>query len=77
MLRVSVGSDAVVVSNEMQAVGLLAALAGRGVHVPDDIAVVALNGTPAARYTVPSLTAVHQSKAKLSTDDADALSAGA
>ena len=74
---VEMGSDAVVVSNEMQAVGLLAALAARGVHVPDDIAVVALNGTPAARYTVPSLTAVHLSMAKLSRDVADALSPGA
>ena len=48
--------DAVLASNEMQAIGLLAGLHRAGVRVPDDIAVVGLNGTASARFTVPALT---------------------
>lgn len=57
--------DAVFASNEQQAMGLLAGLAERGVLVPDDVAVTAINGTFMAEYLVPSLTAVH-----LADDDA-------
>ena len=67
------GCDAVVASNEMQAVGLLAGLAQLGVTVPDDVAVVALNGTSGAAYTIPPLTALHLDLAGLSAGVADAL----
>lgn len=68
--------DAVLASNEMQAVGLIAGLHAAGVRVPDDIAVVALNGTAAARFTIPALTAVHLSIEQLAGDIADALAPG-
>nr|HMQ36515.1 substrate-binding domain-containing protein [Micropruina sp.] len=68
--------DAVLASNEMQAIGLLAGLHRAGVRVPDDIAVVGLNGTASARFTVPALTAVHLSIERLATDIADALAPG-
>lgn len=69
--------DAVVVANEMQATGLLAGLSCAGITVPDDIAVVAMNGTEAAHYTVPSLTAVHLSVEQLAVDIAEALASDA
>ncbi|MDO5727922.1 MAG: LacI family DNA-binding transcriptional regulator [Bowdeniella nasicola] len=67
------GCDAIVVSNEMQAVGLLAGLSRAGINVPEEIAVIALNGTPAAQYTVPSLSTVHPLMDGLSKSIADAL----
>ncbi|MEZ5088305.1 MAG: LacI family DNA-binding transcriptional regulator [Micropruina sp.] len=68
--------DAVLASNEMQAIGLIAGLHRAGVRVPDDIAVVGLNGTASARFTVPALTAVHLSIERLAVDIADALAPG-
>lgn len=65
--------DAIVTANEMQAVGLMAGLALAGVRVPDDLAIVALNGTDAANYTVPSLTTVCLSEQGFAADVADAL----
>lgn len=52
------GADAVVASNEMQAIGLLNGLHLRGVRVPEDIAIIGINGTPLAEYASPSLSMV-------------------
>lgn len=65
--------DAIVASNEMQAVGLLAGLAKAGVRVPDEVALVAVNGTGVAEFTVPALTTVSVSLERLSRDIAQAL----
>lgn len=51
---------ALVTGNERQAVGVLAALNDCGLHVPDDVAVCALNGTADSGYTIPSLTSIRQ-----------------
>ncbi|MCD4548885.1 LacI family DNA-binding transcriptional regulator [Schaalia sp. lx-260] len=68
--------DGVVVGNEMQAIGLLAALAGAGISIPDDIAIIALNGTDGAEFTVPSLSAIHLSAQDLAHDVVEALLGG-
>lgn len=65
--------DAIVTSNEWQAVGLLAGLARAGVRVPGDVAVAALNCTSASDYTVPALTGVHLALDRVSAQVADAL----
>lgn len=47
-------------TNEQQAFGCLRALAGHGLSVPDDLALVCFNGTVESAFNVPSLTAVRQ-----------------
>ena len=49
--------DAIFTSDEMAA-GLLYVLHTRGIHVPNDVAVVGCDGLPFGRYTVPPLTTV-------------------
>lgn len=50
--------DAVVAFTDTLAVGVLAALARRGVQVPEDVAVVGFDDVRSARYTHPPLTTV-------------------
>ncbi|MFE4669379.1 LacI family DNA-binding transcriptional regulator [Streptomyces sp. NPDC056716] len=52
--------DAVFAGNQEHALGLISALSERQVRVPDDLAVICLNGTPDAEYSVPSLSSVRQ-----------------
>lgn len=52
--------DAVFVSSDQQAIGLLAALLDRSISVPGDLAMVSLDGTDDGRYTRPPLTSVLQ-----------------
>lgn len=52
--------DAVFVANDHMAIGLLSALRGRGLRVPDDIAVVGFDDVPEAAYLSPPLTTVRQ-----------------
>ena len=52
------GADAVVVSNELQATGLLRELHCAGVSVPEEIAIVALNGTALSEFLWPPVTSV-------------------
>ncbi|EMD1655149.1 LacI family DNA-binding transcriptional regulator [Pluralibacter gergoviae] len=47
-------------TNEQQAFGCLRALAGHGLSVPNDLALVCFNGTVESAFNVPSLTAVRQ-----------------
>jgi LacI family transcriptional regulator len=42
--------------NDLVAMGLLSALADRGVRVPDEVSVVGFDDIPFARYTTPPLT---------------------
>ncbi|WP_291796135.1 LacI family DNA-binding transcriptional regulator [Brevibacterium sp.] len=67
------GCDAVVTANEMQATGLLRGLHRAGVRVPEDLSVVAYNGTPAAAFAIPSLTTVELQVSALAREIADAL----
>ncbi|RBP97206.1 LacI family transcriptional regulator [Bifidobacterium aemilianum] len=72
-LQIGEETDAVFVSNELQAMGFLAGLAASGRRAPDDVAVVAMNRTPAASYLVPSLTAVQLPHAQMAKRIAEVL----
>ncbi|NND75890.1 MAG: LacI family DNA-binding transcriptional regulator [Ilumatobacter sp.] len=52
--------DSVHVATDTMAVGVLRAIAERGLRVPDDVAVVGFDGFPGAPRTEPSLTTVVQ-----------------
>ncbi|MET9021920.1 LacI family DNA-binding transcriptional regulator [Actinopolymorpha sp. NPDC004070] len=52
--------DSVFVASDAQAIGALRACSELGCRVPDDIALVAFDGTQAGVYTNPSLTSVVQ-----------------
>lgn len=52
--------DAVFAASDRTAVGLLRAFHERGVRVPDDVAVVAFDGSWEAEYTWPPLSTVRQ-----------------
>lgn len=56
---------AVFAASDQIAVGLLAAFSDAGLRVPDDIAVVSLDGTTEAAYTRPALTTVAQPIAEM------------
>lgn len=47
-------------TSDLQAIGALRAMSGMGLRVPDDIAVVAFDGTQESEYTSPPLTVVRQ-----------------
>ncbi|WP_329004010.1 LacI family transcriptional regulator [Kribbella sp. NBC_00709] len=51
---------AIFASSDLQAVGVLTALREAGLRVPEDIAVVAFDGTAETEYTWPPLTVVRQ-----------------
>ena len=51
---------AVFVSTDMQALGVLRALHERGIRVPEDMAIVSLDGTPEAEFSWPALTTLRQ-----------------
>lgn len=52
--------QAIVASNDNMALGALAALQARGIHVPYDIALVGFDDTRMAQMAIPSLTTVRQ-----------------
>lgn len=60
MLQLDKLPRALFISNEMQAMGLLCALAERGISVPEQLALVCFNGTELAAYQQPKLTTVRQ-----------------
>lgn len=59
--------DAVFVASEQQAIGLLRAAHETGTRIPQDVAVVAFDGTEASEYCVPSLTTIAQPFDELAT----------
>jgi LacI family transcriptional regulator len=52
--------SAVLVSSDIQAIGLISGLVGAGFSVPSDVALVSIDGTTAGEYSVPSLTSIAQ-----------------
>ncbi|MEV7871808.1 LacI family DNA-binding transcriptional regulator [Streptomyces sp. NPDC088124] len=52
--------EAMLFANDQMAVGALRALDGRGVRVPEDIAVTGFDGIPLSRIVQPALTTVRQ-----------------
>jgi len=57
--------DAVFCFTDTLALGALRTLADRGVHVPDDIAVIGLDDIEDGRYAVPALSTVAPDKAQI------------
>jgi DNA-binding LacI/PurR family transcriptional regulator len=51
--------------NDMTAIGVLKAMRGRGLKVPDDISLVGFDDLPLARYVEPPLTTVRQPKREM------------
>ena len=51
---------ALVVSSDVQAMGVLHACHTAGLRVPEDVALVSFDGTTASRYAQPSMTTVRQ-----------------
>jgi LacI family transcriptional regulator len=51
---------AIFASNEQQAIGLLRAARERGLRVPEDVAIVAIDGTGDSEFTAPQLSCVVQ-----------------
>lgn len=50
---------AVYAQNDLMALGVISALYGRGLSVPDDVAVVGCDDIPIAAHAIPPLTTVH------------------
>lgn len=57
--------DATFIASDSQAEGFLSALARRGLRVPDDVAIVSLDGTPASAFRQPPLTVIQQPTAAM------------
>lgn len=49
---------AIFASSDVQALGALRALHARGVRIPEDVAVMSIDGTEASEFAVPSLSAI-------------------
>lgn len=56
---------ALFVANDHMALGVLSALAARGLRVPDDVSVVGYDDVPDASFYAPPLTTVHQDFAEI------------
>ncbi|WP_406192196.1 LacI family transcriptional regulator [Kitasatospora sp. NBC_01560] len=51
---------ALIAATDEQAIGILAATFAAGVRVPEDLAVISLDGAPESAYTAPALTVTSQ-----------------
>ena len=60
LLDQGIGFDAIVAASDLIAIGAMRALAGRGVSVPADVAIVGFDDIPAAGASTPPLTTVMQ-----------------
>lgn len=60
MLATAKPPSAIFASSDLQAVGVLRAIREAGLRTPDDIAVVAFDGTAEAEYAHPALTVARQ-----------------
>ncbi|MFF7291644.1 substrate-binding domain-containing protein [Microbacterium sp. NPDC008134] len=49
---------AIFASSDVQALGALHALHARGVRIPEEVAVISIDGTEASEFAVPSLSAI-------------------
>ena len=58
--RLRLRPDAIVTANDQMAIGVLEALAARGVRVPEEVAVAGFDDIEEARFTFPPLTTVRQ-----------------
>ncbi|MGH3278671.1 MAG: LacI family DNA-binding transcriptional regulator [Trebonia sp.] len=65
--------DAIVCANDQMAIGVVRSLAGGGVRVPDEVAVVGFDDIFPASLTDPPLTTVHQPMRKIGERGCDRL----
>ncbi len=65
---IAAGATAALAFNDLVAMGLLSALAARGIRVPDDISVTGFDDIPFAAYTTPPLTTATVPSAQLGRD---------
>lgn len=65
--------DAILCRDDQFAVGALAALHGRGISVPEEIALVGWDDTALSRFAYPAITSVSPDKAALATTALDLL----
>ncbi|MBA4608685.1 LacI family DNA-binding transcriptional regulator [Aeromicrobium sp. Marseille-Q0843] len=65
--------DAIFAANDVMALGALRELSRHGLRVPEDVAVVGFDGSPAAAASTPVLTTVHQPLAELGTTAVEVL----
>lgn len=65
LLAVAGCPTAVFVANDLMALGAMQALAGQGLRIPDDMALVGFDDLPAAASITPALTTVRQSVADI------------
>lgn len=71
--KLKVRPDAIFASNDMMAIGSMAALSAAGIRIPEDIAVAGFDDIPMARYVTPALTTVRVPIAALGANALDAL----
>ncbi|MER6922588.1 substrate-binding domain-containing protein, partial [Streptomyces spiralis] len=57
--------DAVFCYNDLLAIGAMHALTRAGVRIPDDIAVIGVDGIQEGRYSSPALTTIAPDKARI------------
>jgi len=67
------GPTAAFVTSDLQAIGVLRAAHDRGVRVPDDLAVVSIDGVAGGAFTVPGLTTMAQDVTRLGGDAVELL----
>lgn len=65
--------SALFVCNDMMAIGLLNEAARLGIRVPEDLSVIGYDNVYISRFTVPSLTTIHQPKKKIAAQAVDTL----
>lgn len=68
--------EAIYAISDMQAIGLLRALHEEGVRVPEDVAVIAFDGSEETAYSWPPLTSMRQPVVQMATAALDALGSG-
>jgi LacI family transcriptional regulator len=73
LARTGLDFDGLFTASDAQAIGALKALREAGARVPEDVAVVALDGTGAGLYTLPTLTSVVQDVRKLAAEAVEIL----
>jgi len=68
LLDRNVTLDAVFAASDLMAAGALRAIQGRGLRVPQDIAVIGFDDSPLAESTTPKLTSVRQPVAQMTRE---------
>ncbi|MET9513620.1 LacI family DNA-binding transcriptional regulator [Streptomyces sp. NPDC002994] len=68
LLEQAPGMDAVFVASDLMAQGVLSALRGAGLRVPEDIAVGGFDDSPAALASEPALTTIRQPWSRISAE---------